>query len=61
MPRRRINGWNSTALEHWTEYYTDYGVNLQKKFFGHFLKGEDTGWKDQPPVLDAGAASGWKL
>jgi len=38
------------GIEHWTEYYTDYGVNLQKKFFGHFLKGEDTGWKRQPPV-----------
>ncbi len=38
------------GLEHWTEFYTDYGVNLQKKFFGHFLKGEDTGWPDQPKV-----------
>jgi predicted acyl esterase len=37
--------------EHWTEFYTDYGVRLQKKFFGHFLKGEDTGWKNQPKVL----------
>jgi uncharacterized protein len=37
--------------EHWTEFYTDYGVKLQKKFFGHFLKGEDTGWKQQPKVL----------
>ena len=24
---------------------------IQKRFFGHFLKGEDTGWDDQPPVL----------
>ncbi len=39
------------GLEHWTHFYTDYGVGLQKKFFGHFLKGEDTGWKDQPRVL----------
>jgi putative CocE/NonD family hydrolase len=39
------------GLEHWTEFYTDYGVALQKKFFGHFLKGEDTGWTEQPPVL----------
>tara|TARA_B110000263_G_scaffold94589_1_gene82727 strand:- start:816 stop:2597 length:1782 start_codon:yes stop_codon:yes gene_type:complete len=38
------------AIEHWTEFYTDYGVNLQKKFFGHFLKGENTGWKKQPKV-----------
>jgi predicted acyl esterase len=39
------------GIEHWTHFYTDYGLNLQKKFFGHFLKGEDTGWGDQPPVL----------
>ena len=39
------------CLEHWTEYYTDYGVKLQKRFFDHFLKGEDNGWKNQPPVL----------
>jgi predicted acyl esterase len=39
------------GLEHWTVFYTDYGVDLQKRFFGHFLKGEDTGWKDQPPVF----------
>jgi len=38
------------GLEHWTEFYTDYGVKLQKKFFGHFLKGEDTGWSSQPRV-----------
>ncbi|SDX83515.1 hypothetical protein SAMN05660209_01413 [Geodermatophilus africanus] len=39
------------GLEHWTEFYTDYGVALQKRFFGHFLKGEDTGWTEQPRVL----------
>ena len=38
------------GLEHWTHYYTDYGVELQKRFFGHFLKGEDTGWDRQPRV-----------
>ena len=38
------------GLEHWTEFYTDYGVEIQKRFFGHFLKGEDTGWGEQPPV-----------
>jgi predicted acyl esterase len=35
---------------HWTHFYTDYGVALQKKFFGHYLKGEDTGWSKQPRV-----------
>jgi uncharacterized protein len=39
------------GLQHWVEFYTDYGVRLQKRFFGHFLKGEDTGWESQPPVL----------
>lgn len=38
------------GLEHWTEFYTDYGVDLQKRFFDHFLKGEDNGWDRQPPV-----------
>ena len=35
---------------HWSHFYTDYGVGLQKRFFGHFLKGDDTGWDRQPPV-----------
>jgi predicted acyl esterase len=35
---------------HWTVFYTDYGVQLQKRFFGHFLKGEDTGRSKQPPL-----------
>ena len=39
------------GIEHWTHFYTDYGVRLQKRFFGHFLKGEDTGWAEQPRVL----------
>ena len=38
------------GLEHWTHFYTDYGLGLQKKFFGHFLKGENTGWNKQPKV-----------
>jgi predicted acyl esterase len=35
---------------HWAPFYTDYGVALQKKFFGHFLKGEKNGWDKQPRV-----------
>ncbi|WP_328609472.1 CocE/NonD family hydrolase [Amycolatopsis sp. NBC_00345] len=38
------------GLEHWTEFYTDYGVELQREFFDHFLKGEDNGWDRRPPV-----------
>ena len=34
---------------HFSHYYTNYGVGLQKRFFGRFLKGEDT-W-NEPPVL----------
>jgi len=35
---------------HWESFYTERGERLQKRFFGHFLKGEATGWQDQPPV-----------
>ncbi len=38
------------GLEHWTHFYTDYGVELQQRFMGYFLKGEDNGWQEQPPV-----------
>ncbi len=38
------------GLEHWTHYYTDYGVDLQKRFFACFLQGDDSGWREQPPV-----------
>jgi len=38
------------GLEHWTEFYTDYGVKLQKRFFAHFLKGESNDWSSQAPV-----------
>jgi predicted acyl esterase len=39
------------GLEHWTEFYTDYGLALQKRFFDHYLKGIENGWERQPPVL----------
>jgi len=35
---------------HFTHFYNKYGEALQKRFFGHFLKGEDTGWNNQPRV-----------
>jgi uncharacterized protein len=35
---------------HFTHFYSNYGEALQKRFFGHFLKGEDSGWDRQPPV-----------
>lgn len=39
------------GLEHWTEYYTAYGRDLQRRFFDHFLKGVDNGWDRLPPIL----------
>ena len=60
-PRGNFEGYTRAAteqkwlevhgIEHWTHFYTDYGLALQKRFFGHFLKGEDTGWTKQPRVL----------
>ena len=38
------------GLEHWTHFYTDYGVGLQRQFLDHFLKGEDNGWDKGPRV-----------
>lgn len=38
------------GLGHVTEFSTAHGLDLQRRFFGHFLKGEDTGWDRQPPV-----------
>ena len=38
------------GFEHWTLFYTDYGVALQKRFFDHFLKGEDNGWDNEARV-----------
>jgi len=35
---------------HFTHFYSNYGVALQKRFFGHFLQGRDTGWDRQPKV-----------
>ncbi len=35
---------------HFTHFYSSYGETLQKRFFGHFLKGEATGWERQPRV-----------
>jgi predicted acyl esterase len=39
------------GIEHWTHFYTDYGRELQKRFFDHFLKGEKNGWEREPRVL----------
>ena len=38
------------GIEHWTHFYTNYGLDLQKRFFGRFLKGDESGWARQPKV-----------
>ena len=38
------------GIEHWTHFYTDYGVGLQKRFFAYYLKGEKNGWDRQAHV-----------
>ncbi|MDI9332397.1 MAG: CocE/NonD family hydrolase [Alphaproteobacteria bacterium] len=58
--RGNIEGYIHSASEqkwleahggsHWAPFYTDYGVGMQRKFFDHFLKGEDNGWDREPKV-----------
>jgi predicted acyl esterase len=38
------------GIEHWTEFYTAYGVALQKRFFACYLQGDRAAWADQPRV-----------
>ena len=35
---------------HFSHFYSNYGMNVQKRFFGHFLKGEANGWDREPRV-----------
>ena len=39
------------GIEHWTHFYTDYGRDLQLRFFDFHLKGKKNGWDRQPRVL----------
>ncbi len=38
------------GIEHWTEFYTDYGREIQKAFFDYYLKGKQNGWDKRPRV-----------
>jgi hypothetical protein len=38
------------GIEHWTHFYTDYGRELQLRFFDHFLHDKKNGWDRQPRV-----------
>lgn len=59
-PRGNFNGFVQSASEekwlevhgdtHWTHFYSSYGRDLQKRFFDHFLKDEDTDFGDTPRV-----------
>lgn len=59
-PRGNFEGFLQSASEqkwlevhgdtHFSHFYSNYGLALQKKFFGHFLKGEDTGWANMPKI-----------
>lgn len=59
-PRGNFEGFMRAASEqkwleahgstHWAHFYSTYGEALQKRFFAHFLKGEDNGWDRQPRV-----------
>lgn len=35
----------------WAEYYLPENVERQRQFFDRFLKDEDNGWEDRPPVI----------
>ncbi|MFL6797093.1 MAG: CocE/NonD family hydrolase [Xanthobacteraceae bacterium] len=58
--RGNFEGWLAAGSEqkwleahgdtHFSHFYSSYGATLQRRFFGHFLKGEKTGWEQQPRV-----------
>ncbi|WP_158550888.1 CocE/NonD family hydrolase [Geodermatophilus sp. TF02-6] len=51
---RRIGSAQKWLYTHrrpkWQAYYSAEGLDAQARFFDHFLKGEDTGITEQPPV-----------
>ncbi|MDB5866302.1 MAG: peptidase [Betaproteobacteria bacterium] len=60
-PRGNFNGFTETPADtpkwlevhgdsHWSMFSSGYGVDLQKRFFDHFLKGAANGWDRQPRV-----------
>jgi uncharacterized protein len=60
-PRGNFEGFLEAASErkwlevhgdaHWSHFYSDYGLDLQKRFFAKFLQGDDAAWDSQPKVL----------
>ena len=59
-PRGNFNGYIESPSEqkwleahgdsHWSLFSSAYGLDLQKRFFDHFLKGIDNGWEKTPRV-----------
>jgi len=60
-PRGNFNGFTETPADtpkwleahgdsHWSLFSSGYGLDLQKRFFDYFLKGEKNGWEKQPRV-----------
>ncbi|MEE2760525.1 MAG: CocE/NonD family hydrolase [Pseudomonadota bacterium] len=59
-PRGNFEGFTQSASEqkwlevhgreHWSEFYTDYGREIQLAFFDHFLKGIENGWRERRRV-----------
>jgi uncharacterized protein len=49
--------------DHIHPFYEPENIILQERFLGHFLKGEDTGWLDEPKVMLAirnGSTISWR-
>ncbi len=40
-----------TTGDHIHPFYEPSNIELEERFLGHYLKGEDTGWQDEPPVM----------
>ena len=60
-PRGNFNGFLEASSEqkwlevhgdsHWSLFSSGYGLDLQKRFFDHFLKEIDNGWEQTQPVM----------
>jgi len=37
--------------DHIMPFYSEEALQMQERFFGYWLKGEETGWMDEPPVV----------
>lgn len=58
--RGNVEGWQRAGSTdkwlfahigtHYESFYLPHYVQLQKRFFNHYLRGEDNGWSDEPRV-----------